>query len=123
MSWQTPAVRDFGKAVLFLTSWSRNTDSPADPNSSTIPAPVSDDKTRNPMLRFLEVRYRVSPSFQVLPFGNSLVGVCMFLRVPRCTFPPLILYSLLLAPCLRAQYTSLPPGEDHPILGFKLQKE
>ncbi|PYT93219.1 MAG: hypothetical protein DMG36_10920 [Acidobacteria bacterium] len=47
----------------------------------------------------------------------------MSLRVPRCTFPTLILYSLLLAPCLRAQYSSLPPGEDHPILGFKLQKE
>ncbi len=47
----------------------------------------------------------------------------MSLRVPRCTFATLILYSLLLAPCLRAQYSSLPPGEDHPILGFKLQKE
>ena len=46
----------------------------------------------------------------------------MFLRVPRCAFPVLISYFVL-APCLFAQYSSLPPGEDHPILGPKLQKE
>ena len=47
----------------------------------------------------------------------------MFLRVPRCAFPFLILYFSVLAPCLCAQYSSLPPGEDHPILGSRLQKE
>jgi tetratricopeptide (TPR) repeat protein len=46
----------------------------------------------------------------------------MLLRVPRWAFPVLIFYFLL-APCLFAQYSSLPPGEDHPILGFKLQRE
>jgi predicted Zn-dependent protease len=46
----------------------------------------------------------------------------MFLLVPRCAFPILIIYFLL-APRLFAQYSSLPPGEDHPILGSKLQKE
>src|SRR4029077_6825561 len=46
----------------------------------------------------------------------------MFLRVPRFTFPVLLL-CFLLAPCLFAQYSSLPPGEDHPILGSRLQKE
>jgi tetratricopeptide (TPR) repeat protein len=46
----------------------------------------------------------------------------MFLLVRRCAFLILIIYSLL-APCLFAQYSSLPPGEDHPILGSKLQKE
>jgi predicted Zn-dependent protease len=47
----------------------------------------------------------------------------MFLRVLRCPFAILILYSFFLAPCLFPQYSSLPPGEDHPILGSKLQKE
>src|SRR5579864_4349661 len=47
----------------------------------------------------------------------------MFLRVPRCAFPILILYFFLLSPSLRAQYSSLPSGEDHPVLGSKLQKE
>jgi tetratricopeptide (TPR) repeat protein len=47
----------------------------------------------------------------------------MFLRVPRFAFPVLILYFLLFAPSVLAQYSSLPPGEDHPILGSKLQKE
>jgi tetratricopeptide (TPR) repeat protein len=46
----------------------------------------------------------------------------MFLRLTRCAFCILILWSLL-APYLFAQYSSLPPGEDHPVLGFKLQKE
>ncbi len=47
----------------------------------------------------------------------------MFLRVPRYAFPFLILYFSVLAPLLCAQYSSVPPGEDHPILGSKLQKE
>jgi tetratricopeptide (TPR) repeat protein len=47
----------------------------------------------------------------------------MFLRVSRSAFPILILYFFLLAPCVLAQYSSLPPGEDHPILGSRLQKE
>lgn len=47
----------------------------------------------------------------------------MFLRMPRCAFLTLILHSSLLAPCVCAQYSSLPPGEDHPVLGPKLQKE
>jgi len=46
----------------------------------------------------------------------------MFLCVPRRAFPVLILFFVL-APSLFAQYSSLPPGEDHPILGSKLQKE
>jgi predicted Zn-dependent protease len=46
----------------------------------------------------------------------------MFLCVPRRAFPVLILFFVL-APSLLAQYSSLPPGEDHPILGSKLQKE
>jgi len=47
----------------------------------------------------------------------------MFLRVPRSAFPLLIVYISLLAPGLCAQYSSLPPGEDHPMLGSKSQKE
>jgi tetratricopeptide (TPR) repeat protein len=47
----------------------------------------------------------------------------MFLRVLRCAFGILFLYFSVLAPCLLAQYSSLPPGEDHPMLGSKLQKE
>jgi len=47
----------------------------------------------------------------------------MFLGAPRSAFPILILYFFLLAPCVPAQYSSLPPGEDHPVLGSKLQKE
>jgi Tfp pilus assembly protein PilF len=46
----------------------------------------------------------------------------MFLLMARCAFSIVIIY-VLLAPCLFAQYSSLPPGEDHPILGSKLQKE
>jgi len=41
----------------------------------------------------------------------------MSLGAPRSAFPILILYFFLLAPCVVAQYSSLPPGEDHPILG------
>lgn len=48
----------------------------------------------------------------------------MALRQPRCAFPVVILIGLFLfAPCVFGQYSSLPPGEDHPVLGFKLQKE
>jgi tetratricopeptide (TPR) repeat protein len=47
----------------------------------------------------------------------------MFFRVPRFALPFLILYFCVFAPCLCAQYSSLPPGEDHPVLGSKLQKE
>ncbi len=48
----------------------------------------------------------------------------MPLRQQRCTFLVVILICLFFfAPCLLAQYSSLPPGEDHPVLGFKLQKE
>jgi tetratricopeptide (TPR) repeat protein len=48
----------------------------------------------------------------------------MFLRVPRCALPILpLLISCLIAPCAFAQYSSLPRGEDHPVLGSKLQKE
>src|SRR5229473_1116622 len=47
----------------------------------------------------------------------------MFLRVPRSAFPILVLYFFLFAPCVLAQYSSLPRGEDHPILGSRLQKE
>lgn len=47
----------------------------------------------------------------------------MFLRVLRCAFGILFLYFSFLAPCLLAQYSSLPPGEDHPMLGSRLQKE
>ena len=48
----------------------------------------------------------------------------MFLRVPRCIVRILaLLFSLPIAPGTYAQYSSLPPGEDHPVLGPKLQKE
>lgn len=48
----------------------------------------------------------------------------MFLRVPRCAFLILMLLCFFLpAARLCAQYSSLPPGEDHPVLGPKLQKE
>lgn len=48
----------------------------------------------------------------------------MFLPVPRRALGILTyLFSFLLAPCALAQYSSLPPGEDHPVLGSKLQKE
>lgn len=47
----------------------------------------------------------------------------MFLDAPRSAFPILILYFFLLAPSVLAQYSSLPPREDHPILGPRLQKE
>ena len=48
----------------------------------------------------------------------------MSLRVPPCALPILpLLISCLIAPCALAQYSSLPPGEDHPVLGSKLQKE
>lgn len=47
----------------------------------------------------------------------------MFLRMPRCAFLTLILQFSLLVPWAFAQYSSLPPGEDHPVLGSKLQKE
>jgi tetratricopeptide (TPR) repeat protein len=48
----------------------------------------------------------------------------MFLRVLRCvSFISTLFSFFLLAPYAFAQYSSLPPGEDHPILGFKLQKE
>jgi tetratricopeptide (TPR) repeat protein len=48
----------------------------------------------------------------------------MLLRVPRWALRILALhYFFLLAPGVFAQYSSLPPGEDHPVLGFRLQKE
>ena len=48
----------------------------------------------------------------------------MSLRVPRCALLILPLFiSSLIAPCAFAQYSSLPRGEDHPVLGSKLQKE
>jgi tetratricopeptide (TPR) repeat protein len=47
----------------------------------------------------------------------------MFLRVQRSALLILILSFFLFAPCVLAQYSSLPPGEDHPILGPRLQKE
>jgi len=48
----------------------------------------------------------------------------MFLRVPRRALRILTLFSsFALIPCASAQYSSLPPGEDHPVLGSKLQKE
>lgn len=48
----------------------------------------------------------------------------MFFRVPRSAFLILsMLYFSVFAPCICAQYSSLPPGEDHPVLGSKLQKE
>ena len=47
----------------------------------------------------------------------------MFLRVPRPALPILVLCLFLVAPCALAQYSSLPPGEDRPMLGLKLQKE
>src|SRR5215472_214341 len=48
----------------------------------------------------------------------------MLSRVPRCVPRILpLLYSFLIAHCAFAQYSSLPPGEDRPVLGSKLQKE
>jgi tetratricopeptide (TPR) repeat protein len=48
----------------------------------------------------------------------------MFLRAPRRALRILTLFSsFALIPCASAQYSSLPPGEDHPVLGSKLQKE
>lgn len=47
----------------------------------------------------------------------------MTFRVPRSALLTLLLYFSLLAPCVCAQYSSLPPGEDHVVLGSKLQKE
>src|SRR6267142_3249737 len=47
----------------------------------------------------------------------------MSFLAPRSAFAILILYFFLLAPSVLAQYSSLPPGEDHPILGSRLQKE
>jgi tetratricopeptide (TPR) repeat protein len=48
----------------------------------------------------------------------------MLFRQPRCTCLVVIRTCLFFfAPCCFAQYSSLPPGEDHPTLGFKLQKE
>lgn len=48
----------------------------------------------------------------------------MFLLAPRRAFRTLTLFSsFALIPCASAQYSSLPPGEDHPVLGSKLQKE
>jgi predicted Zn-dependent protease len=45
-------------------------------------------------------------------------------RAPRCALCILpFLYSFVIVPCLFAQYSSLPPGEDRPVLGPKLQKE
>ncbi|HKW60983.1 MAG TPA: tetratricopeptide repeat protein [Candidatus Acidoferrum sp.] len=48
----------------------------------------------------------------------------MFFRVPHRVLRILtFLFSFLIASCTLAQYSSLPPGEDHPVLGPKLQKE
>jgi len=48
----------------------------------------------------------------------------MDVRVSRCASLILILLNFfLLAPGVSAQYSSLPPEEDHPVLGPKLQKE
>ncbi|HKW32198.1 MAG TPA: tetratricopeptide repeat protein [Candidatus Acidoferrum sp.] len=48
----------------------------------------------------------------------------MFYRMPLCALLILaLLFSFLMASCAFAQYSSLPPGEDHPVLGAKLQKE
>ena len=48
----------------------------------------------------------------------------MSVREPRSAPLVVVLIGLFFfAPCLEAQYSSLPPGEDHPVLGFKLQKE
>jgi Tfp pilus assembly protein PilF len=48
----------------------------------------------------------------------------MSLPVPRRALRILTsLFSFFLAPCAFAQYSSLQPGEDHPVLGSKLQKE
>ncbi len=48
----------------------------------------------------------------------------MFRPVPRRALGALTsLFSFLLASCAFAQYSSLPPGEDRPVLGSKLQKE
>jgi len=44
--------------------------------------------------------------------------------MPHCALRILaFLCSFLIVPCVFAQYSSLPPGEDHPVLGSKLQKE
>lgn len=48
----------------------------------------------------------------------------MSFRAPRCAQRILtFLFCFLIASCMYAQYSSLPPGEDHPVLGPKLQKE
>ena len=47
----------------------------------------------------------------------------MFLPALRALRSLTLVSSFLLAPCAFAQYSSLPPGEDHPVLGTKLQKE
>ena len=48
----------------------------------------------------------------------------MSLRAPGCSLRILTIFCcLLIAPYAFAQYSSLPPGEDHPVLGAKLQKE
>lgn len=48
----------------------------------------------------------------------------MLLSVPyRDVRVLILLFVFLPAPCAFAQYSSLPPGEDHPVLGSKLQKE
>jgi tetratricopeptide (TPR) repeat protein len=45
-------------------------------------------------------------------------------RVPRCALYILTpLFAFLIVPCAFAQYSSLPPGEGHPVLGSRLQKE
>ena len=44
-------------------------------------------------------------------------------RVTHCALRVLTFVSFLIVPCAYAQYSSLPPGEDHPVLGSKLQKE
>jgi tetratricopeptide (TPR) repeat protein len=51
------------------------------------------------------------------------MGVGMIFRVPPWAFLILIFLFPPLAPRMFAQYSSLPPGEDHPVLGPKLQKE
>ena len=47
----------------------------------------------------------------------------MLLSVPHRALGVLILFAFAIPPCAFAQYSSLPPGEDHPVLGSKLQKE
>jgi len=47
----------------------------------------------------------------------------MYFRVAPWAFLILIFLFPPLAPRMFAQYSSLPPGEDHPVLGPKLQKE